>query len=219
MNSSKDIRLGRLPEFDVRSRMFAAMRPEIETKPPISKTWDLDKLLDQGMTPRCVGYSAAHELRAGPVVVSATAQTADEIYFLAQKRDQYEGEDYDGTSLLGGAKAMKELGLIDGYEWCFGLRDLVMTVGYRGPVQIGINWYEGMSNPGPDGLMQPTGEMEGGHAIIVLGVNVDLKYAILPNTWGPRFGVNGTGFLTFSALEFLLSQHGEAIFLYDMAGK
>ena len=165
-----------------------------------------------------MGHAWAHELIARPVVTLVDHTYARErIYWEAQKIDPWDGGAYpgaapfyEGTAVLAGAKVCQALGHFAEYRWAFGLRDLILAVGYTGPVVLGINWYEGMFNPDVDGFIRPTGLIAGGHALLVHGVSVSGSYVKIHNSWGPSWGQNGGAKITFTDLERLLNEDGEA---------
>src|SRR5688572_4651035 len=118
--------LGRLPEFDNRSYAYP-IRTLLPTKQPRSYTWRVGVNLDQGNEGACVGFGWAHELAARPVVVPAiTNQLGLDLYREAQVLDQWPGEDYDGTSVIAGAKAVQRRGHLTEYRWAFTEPDLAM---------------------------------------------------------------------------------------------
>lgn len=210
---------GRLQRFDVRSRMYGVSikAPEVvNEQPPVNKEWLCSEYLDQGQEGSCVGFANGHELLAGPIVVPADHDRATGIYLKAREIGGYAAAANAGATILDGARAMRELGYISEWWWCFGLKDLIMTLGYIGPVVLGLNWYEGMSQPSSDGLIRPTGEISGGHAILCKGVNVDHKYFILHNSWGYDWGDDGNCYVLFSDMELLLLQRGEAAVMIDV---
>ena len=95
---------------------------DIEVK---SVYWKEGTILDQGREGACVGFAWTGELLTGPV--APKQQPSEELgnslalscYKRAQKIDQWPGEDYEGTSVLAGAKIMQQEGFIDSYIWCF----------------------------------------------------------------------------------------------------
>lgn len=98
---------------------------------------------DQGPLPQCVGYSLVHYLEDGPVSQRGQAPCIAPaiVYREAQLVDEWEGEDYDGTSVRAGAKVLKEHGFIASYHWAFTLDELVEALLETGPVVMGTNWY------------------------------------------------------------------------------
>lgn len=216
---TRDRRLTRIPRFDDRSRTYKVTEI-IENTTPRSYTWGCDAHLDQGTEGACVGFAFAHELIAKPSVVKGVdAKFAREkIYWEAQKIDEWTGGDYpganpqyEGTSVLAGVKAVKNLGYISEYRWAFGLEDLVLAVGRKGPAVLGLNWYEGMFDVHSCGYIHVTGELMGGHAILCKGVNVTDKYFVLHNSWGSSWGTNGDAKISWDEMEMLLHEDGEAV--------
>ena len=199
----------RIPQFDPRSREFP-IRTLVGDRALRSYTWNGAPHLDQGVEGACVGFGWTHEAGARPVVRAVTKQDAFDLYRRAQQLDAWPGEAYDGTSVLAGAKAAQEKGWLGEYRWAFSLTDLLLAVGYKGPVVIGVNWYEGMMDTDHAGFIAPTGDIVGGHCTLVKGVSVRNKTVRIHNSWGPSWGVNGDAFLSFDGLDYLLKQQGEA---------
>jgi Papain family cysteine protease len=207
---SEQFTLGRLVEFDERSRAFP-IRPLMASKAPRSYTWSCNTWLDQRATSACVGFSWAHELIARPAVeTNIDANTAYSFYKRAQDLDEWSGNAYEGSSVLGGAKAIAETGRIEEYRWAFGLDDLIMAVGYAGPAVIGVNWYSSMFSPDAKGVIRVGGRVDGGHAILCNGVSVRTEMFRLHNSWGTGWGIGGDAFISFADMGRLLSEQGEA---------
>ena len=227
--TTADPRLDRLPEFDERSRSFTirALLSADQHKPR-SYTWKVDRRWDQGDEGRCVEFSLCHELRARPKVVPGHEiehiLANRSIYWPAQQEDQWDGGSYpgadpfyEGTSVLAGTKVAHRLGFYDEYRWAFGLDDLILAVGYKGPAVLGINWYSGMFHPDENGLLHVEGWLAGGHAILVNSVDVKRKRFGLPQSWGydwgvpDSYGIGGYCYLNFDDMRRLLSEDGEAM--------
>lgn len=204
-------KFGRLVQFDERSRKFPIRALIADNIVPRSYTWSCNFWLDQGQTPACTGFSVAHEAAARPVIVpNMTNKIAQEVYRRAQQLDEWEGEDYEGSSVIAAIKAGKERGWYKEYRWAFSEEDLFISVGHHGPAVLGINWYEGMGNTGADGFVQVSGEVLGGHAILCNGVNVKKNRYHLHNSWGISWGINGGCFVTRADMKRLLREEGEA---------
>jgi len=209
--STLDPRLDRLPEFDERSRQFRAVEG-IEDKPFRSYTWSVPVSLNQGREGACVGFAWAHEIAARPWPdANITNDYAIAIYRWAQQNDHLPGEDYEGTSVLAGAKAVSEwLDRIREYRWAFGLDDVRRTLGYRGPLVLGLNWYSDMRQTDADGFVHASGEVIGGHAILAYSVSEKGKYVRLWNSWGRGWGQGSSCKVSFDDLGRLLDERGEA---------
>lgn len=201
--------LDRRIQFDEKSRQYP-IRTLLDTTQPRSYTWRCDTYLDQGVEGACVGFAFAHDTAATPKPRTASNDFARRVYGLAKTLDPWDGEDYDGTSVLAGAKALKQLGLITQYRWAFTTTETLAAASRKGPVILGVNWREGMWDTDVDGYINPVGKVVGGHAILLTGVNVKSQYVTLHNSWGPGWGVGGKARLSWAALDILLEDDGEA---------
>lgn len=221
----------RLVQFDERSRRFAAVEG-LEDKPLRSKQWDCDVHNDQGHEGACVGFALSHEAAAKPVTIPTDAKWALNVYNRARQLDPWEGEDYSGTSILAGVKAVQEIKnrfdqpLIKEYRWAFGTEDVVRTLGYKGPVVLGIEWHSSHYHPDENGRIWLNGDVVGGHAILAKGIDIvwhepdgpktfanvdDLNSLVtLHNSWGPDWGKGGDAWFSVYELNYLLGRDGEA---------
>lgn len=229
--TTKDRRLDRLPEKDPNSRRFTTRRmlgPKAD-EPPKSKLWSLSIWLDQGEEGACVGFSRAHNLASAPRVVRGVDTVlAQRLYRLAQKHDQWPSENYEGSSVLGGVKAACELGLVESYYWSFHIEDFLHGMTYAGPATVGCNWHRDMRDPDERGYIHPTGPVDGGHAILVLGqeliyggdgphnIDMDKSYVIWHNSWGKSWGVQGRAKMTMREFEALSQADAEVCFSTDV---
>lgn len=207
---ARQLKFGRLKRVDLRSLNYpvSAVLGDDELRKPRSYTWaPLIPALDQQTDGSCVGHAFAHDLAAKPGVVRGVDHPfARDLYFDIQRRDEweggaYEGADpfYEGTSVLAGARLLKERGWFGEYRWALNLRDLVGAVGYRGPVVMGCDWYEGMLTPDSSGFVRPTGRPVGGHCVLIYAVHVVKSTGYgrpdplhswfqVRNSWGPEWG-------------------------------
>lgn len=215
--------------YDSRSRGFRAVAG-IEEKPLRSGYWSCETVLDQGAEGACVGFGWSAELAAKPKIVAVDNEFARIIYHRAQQLDDYVGENYEGTSVLAGAKAIMEhtnsMGkpLIEEYRWAFGAEDVLRVVAHRGPVVLGINWYSNMYQPDDRHYIHAEGDIVGGHCILLNGTELveldpskpltmdnldrDASRVILHNSWGVDWGINGEAMLSVTDLFTLLDEQG-----------
>ena len=212
MRSSK--RFGRRFAPDARDREFPlrALLPRKSQR--VERYWKDDYWRgNQASTPRCVAYGGLHWLHTGPILPKAAKKPAvgpAKLYALAQQLDEWPGQDYDGTSVRGGIKALKQLGFVASYHWATKLEDVVRCVLDVGPVIIGVAWYEGMCEPKADGLCFPTGELVGGHCVCLTGASRQTGRLRFLQSWEPDWGNAGHGYLGFDDFARLLAEDGEA---------
>lgn len=202
----------RLIEFDPRSLAFP-IRTLVAEKPRRSYTWSVPVALDQGQEGACVGFGWAHELAARPkVVTGVTNEFARSIYLRAQQLDEWDGEAYEGSSVLAGAKTVMERGYLKEYRWALGPgaaaaeNDLALAVGYKGPAVMGTYWYEGMMAPDANGFLHPTGSIVGGHCYLVYSYSIKRNSYSVWNSWG----TGHYGYISPADMITLLDNQGEA---------
>lgn len=211
--------LGRKHEFDERSKDYA-VRELVEPLPGsdalIRKTWRRRPAIDQGYTSACTGFDSWGRLAS---YLKDTVSPFD-LYHGAQTMDEWEGEDYEGSSVLGAAKFCKASGYINEYRWCFGIDDVLNALSYVGPVGLGTTWYESMFNAPNSDPTRKTPEaltvnvdsgVAGGHAYDCHGILPGRELVVCTNSWGPGWGDEGRFYLTFSDLDKLLQDDGEAV--------
>jgi hypothetical protein len=219
-STTADERLDRIKYFDERSRKYP-IRKIVAVKKLRSYTWRCTIRLNQGAEGACVGFGIAHELAARPVEVAGITNryAKEEIYWEAQKIDEWDGGSYpgarpryQGTSVLAGVKVARDKGFFDSFHWGFSLNDLALGVGRRGPAVLGLPWLEGMYDTDGDGYIHATGDVMGGHCILCRGVNVREKTFLLRNSWGRGWGENGDCKVSFADMKKLLADGGESVF-------
>jgi len=173
-----------------------------------SKHWTPGPVLNQGTMPQCVGYSWAGFLQAEPLM-TMDGPAPEDIYHLAQLNDEWPGQDYDGSSVRGGAKALSSLGNLVSYYWAEGaseVRDYVLSTG---TVVVGTNWFFDMFFP-VNGYLKVTGSHAGGHAWHVIGYSGFRRAFRMQNSWGSLWGDNGRAWIKFGDLDRLIKEGGEA---------
>lgn len=219
-------KLDRIPYFDERSRAFSVSN--IIRKVPIRKkrVWTpRDYPLDQGAEGACVGFAWAGELASTPVKYMVDNQFARGLYGKAQAEDRAMGNNWpEGASILAGAKAAKNAGLISRYHWAFGIEQVIDTIVAKGPVVLGIWWYDSMYETYENGKVKVSGQRVGGHAIMAHGYwpnhpGFGEDVIMWTNSWGTGYGRNGIGAIRVTDLDKLLQDNGEACVPTDIRRK
>ncbi len=200
--------LGRLYEPDSRDHEF------LLAAPPATRTfryWPGKVSLNQGRKPQCVAYSWSHFLCNSPLSHKEPPIPPAQLYAEAQKLDGIPGENYDGTTVRAGAKALDAHGLLAEYRWAFDLDTIVAQILEVGPVVVGTNWYEAMFTPLPGGRVVVEGKPVGGHAYKLDGVSTTKKLLRIKNSWGLAWGKNGYALIAFDDMRRLIEdENGEA---------
>jgi hypothetical protein len=198
-----------VPRFDVASREYPARTLVERPVQPRSYTWRTKDHLDQGEEGACVGMGFAHFYASRKEEHPADLALALRIYERAKQVDEWAGADYDGTSVLAGAKAAKEFGLIEEYRWCFSPEEALLHLSKKGALVVGTNWYEGMEDPDKQGYLNVTGQVVGGHCYLVKGLSIAKRHVIMHNSWGPDWGKKGDAYITFDDFARLTGEQGE----------
>lgn len=203
--------LGRLHAPDMRDKQFlmrALLPRQIQVR---TKYWRCGAVLDQRDTPHCVEYSWTQFVLSAPVMSKrSTLPPVGEIYKLAQRIDEWPGENYDGTSVRAGAKVLHSLGRITGYVWGYNALDVRDHLLTRGTVVVGTDWYDKMFTPDARGFIAPDGEVAGGHAYLVVGYSTKRNAFRILNSWGRSWGQNGRAWISFDDMDYLIKDYGEA---------
>lgn len=205
--TTNDYGLGRRVSVDQRDQRYL-MTDHLTAVPERSwRYWYPGPTLDQGTTPQCVGYSWSQWLMTSPTrTKDGPAPSA--IYHEAQERDIWPGNNYDGTSVRAGAKALEERGHIERYVWAFDAKTVADWILTTGSVVAGLTWTERMFTPDRDGFIYPDGRTVGGHAILLIGVNMNDEKIRIQNSWG-QWGQNGRAWIRFQDFADLLADGGE----------
>ena len=209
-----------IPRRDERNALFSVAEPLSEIQESwTSRYYSTAEVLDQGSEGACVGHSTVGALAASPIrsKFRHLQQAAFGFYRLAQYVDEWAGEAYEGTSVLGGMTVAQKAGHISEYRWCVSLPEVLDTVALLGPVVIGVEWKDSMMDPGPTGLLDCSGSVVGGHCVFISGVTKSRDFGAqgkhpvvrIRQSWGKSHGNNGNVWMRWDDLGALL-ERGEA---------
>lgn len=207
--------LGRIQVTDPNDKKFL-MKALLSTAPSVrtSRYWSASGWWgDQAQTSQCVGYSWAHWVEDGPVTQTGKAPIVPplDIYTEAQKIDDFPGENYDGTTVRAGAKVLQDKGFIQSYTWAWDVDTVIQAILEKGPVVVGTNWYYDMFRPNIDtAIIMVSGNLAGGHAYVLNGVNIKKKLIRIKNSWGRAWGDKGHAYISFDDMDKLIKSNGEA---------
>lgn len=232
---AEDPRLGRLAEYDPKSRQYD-ISEVLESAALTTKSWANRTILNQGSTSACTGMSRTYDIAGYPKPVEQFRDSsgiitsnsfAQRLYKLAQTMDEWAGQDYEGSSVLGALKAAVSLGYVGEYRWAFDFDDMLSALVRLGPVVVGTEWFNSMFTPRPSGLIEvdPSSGVAGGHAyyfrrILVskdakkefLGAGETLKnepLLVVRNSWGQAWGKVGEAGMWASDYQNHLWPNGE----------
>lgn len=214
-------RLGRHIHFDERSRAHK-VGLKVEHQVLQSKIWNRTlPPLDQGNLGMCTGAGCVGTLATEPLSTDGVADNvafneglARDVYRLATRLDSINGEwpgEDTGSTVLSAMQAAKQMGLVAGYKWCFSAMEVLQTLSWISPVEVGFNWYSSFDNPHPSGLVRIGGVIEGGHAFQLVGLDVEKQLVWAVNSWGRQWGLNGRFCFSFEDLHRLMHESGEAV--------
>jgi len=205
----------RVPKWDARNMQFLLSREEhpehvVLYEKRRTRHWTIKDVLDQGSEGACVGFGSTHYCQATPLPQPRSdAPFALKLYREAQTLDEWPGEQYSGTSVLGGMKALQAENRISGYLWATNTDEVAKYIGYVAPVVIGVDWREGMMNTDSEGSIHATGAVVGGHCVCVCGYDDKRKVFTIVNSWGEDWGSAGYANISEHDLGLLLSLNGE----------
>jgi hypothetical protein len=213
------MRFGRIDQPDERDKLFmlSAILPK---KPSALKKryWDDNNWWgNQGDTSQCVAYAWEHWID-DPPVVHAQVPMFDPamIYEEAKLIDGIKGP-HEGTTVRAGAKTLKARGLIKEYRWTWSTKVVEQCILQLGPMVIGTDWYEDMFYPDQQGRISIGGQLAGGHAYLLNGVDTVARRFRIKNSWGKEWGQGGHAHIRYSDLARLLFPGGEACIAVELA--
>ena len=142
-----------------------------------------------------------------------TEEERHALYLESQKWDPWEGGEpqYEGSSTDAPLRVLRDLGVIDGWRWCFGLQDVLDCLDYWGPVAVGTTWKRDMDTPDNQNRIFFRGEERGGHAWDWEYNDRGDKEIVAVNSWGKRYGKRGRVRVPYAEAEKMLEDNGEAV--------
>jgi hypothetical protein len=220
------------PILDYVSRLdYRNLDHRLEAAPPdllkTARWWSPGVTLDQGVRDDerarydgggCVGHGIVGDYLASPVRGRYGAEdghdAAVDVYNAAKRVDEFEGVNYEGTSVRAGMLVARSKKWITGFKWALSTTEL-RTGLESGPVVIGFVFTEGLWETQPNGDWIPGGDEVGGHCVLVTG------YSPNYHGRGPRYRIknswNGWGYQNLG--NAYLSPDSLNTILFDVGGE
>lgn len=203
-----------------KNRLFAAsvVQPGWTQKPHRDVRWTPGAQLDQGSEGACVGFGCMAEALATPVRTRAATNPNAQgfrMYAEAKRRDEWQGENYDGTSLTGGGNAMRAMGYLDNFFWLKTVREIALAISWSGPVVIGIPWTDRMDRLDRSSeYFEFGGTIRGWHCVLLYSVRgfaagspyIGRPFFDMRNSWGGE----SNGRLDAAAMANMFSEGADA---------
>lgn len=194
---------------------------------------EIGPIRDQGAEGTTIGFSAAYALTAENKRVSGNVElfSARSIYVESRKRDEWPGEDYEGSSVLGAMEALKEVGAYLEADWPYErssepLPDrkparristysripkdrtdrLIAALQSGRVIVISLKVTNDFGKVGDDGKVSisPDPVFTGGHSVCLVGYDGKTDEFKFANMWGTGWGSSGFGYIHRSDLQKLL---------------
>lgn len=185
---------------------------------------------DMGAEGATVGFSVAYAMQSNIKTKLHKTETlsARGIYLSAKKHDEWPGEDYEGTSVLGGLKAAQSAGAYVEAQWPYaqqkptagalpsykvatferivGIEGLKTALRNGNVVVAGVNVTADWSEPEPDGriIIRTPLEVQGGHSVCIVGYDAKSANFKFANMWGTNWGSKGFASIRDTDLEQIL---------------
>lgn len=198
--------LGRRAAFDPADYPLAAIvRRRTLSAPPVSsqRSWRTGAILNQGLITCpladtehpfcreqgfCVGMGIRGFLSADPMRTSVGPSGLD-FYHAAQDLDEWPGIDYSGTSVRGGMKVLQKQGRVLTYAVPATPSEAANWLLKHGTLVAGIDWTDSMFYPDRNGFIAPSGDIIGGHCLLVSLIDSRSRFPDEwiyggPNSWG-----------------------------------
>lgn len=215
----QEIKFSRIYLEDSRDNLFPVsdILPKHEYSVKSKEWWEDGWRGNQLDTNQCVAFSWSHWIEDGPLVHhnlptprNVPMLPLEQFYKECKKRDGVPGDRYEGTTIRAGAKVLKELGMIKEYRWTKNVEEIVKCLTFLGPVVVGTEWFGNMTNLKRDNICRLGGSSFGGHAYVINAFNSEKRLFRIKNSWGRKWGVNGSAFIDFDDMQTLLDRQGEA---------
>ncbi len=230
VNNQERIFNARPDTLDFRDQMYVATLFEVPTMIDLEEYRKLGvPILDQGQEGACTGFGLAtvanYLLRKRKVVPDINQVSARMFYEMAKRYDEWQGEDYSGSSARGAIKGWYKHGVCDENSWAYQVADVgslndarssdatkrplgaYYRVNHKDLVamhsalaEVGVLYatsqvHSGWQNVTDDGIINFEEQIIGGHAFAI--VAYDDRGFWIQNSWGSDWGLQGFGLISY----------------------
>jgi hypothetical protein len=167
----------------------------------------------------CTGNTAGGVLSTQPFSGRLTQDDVDEhIYPLATLLDRFAGQyppTDTGSDNQSAWKAAVQLGYTSIPSTPIGSLEELQSAMQKTSCMVGVDFYDSMFTPTRCGEMTIGGSIAGGHAMHVIGINLETKKVWIRNSWSFDWGLSrgnesgGYAYFSFGTLQKLLNAGGE----------
>lgn len=214
-----------LTQVSSTSRTMAGLRIDLSS--------EIGPIRNQGSEGTTTGFSAAYALTAEykRVLGKSEVFSARSIFVEARRNDEWPGEDYEGSSILGAMKGLKEVGAYLEKDWPYERRkealpekkpvvqitaytripsertDLLVEALQSGKVVvISLQVTDDFAELGEGGKVQLSADpkITGGHSVALVGYDGASDEFTFANMWGTSWGSAGFGLIRRSDLQKLI---------------
>ena len=218
--------------------LLAQIGPSPAPTPPPAPSgavsWkDADPVLDQGQYGTCVGNGWSQWANTEPVNDNYTegmghdptkgGPYARSVYYESTVIDgqpdnpDAPGGGQQGSQVRSGAKTMQNRKRLSAYAFAATVDDALTFLKTKGSVVCGTDWTSDMFDPDADGVIKPTGSVEGGHCYLMIGYDPATDLIEFLNSWGSSWGKGGRFYMHKADFEKLFSQQGELCAAVELA--
>lgn len=176
--------------------------------------------VDQGREGACTAAASLHLVAAGPVRPSRAGVRALphflSLYEEIRAEDRAMGYHFpEGCTSLAMARVWKKRGWCGAYRWGRTFSELLAGALLE-PVAIGVNWYTSMFYPDSRGRIKIGGQVEGGHELVVVAVDLDDRLLTLHQSWGRDHGRRGYVDISWDDAERLVEENGDVLLTREL---
>ena len=206
--------MGRKPSpFDARDYKLTRFMPtgfgKLSLVDEMMWEFPLSSPLDQELTNHCVGFSGANWGINLPIQDDYDNQTGHDFYYECKVIDG-EPENEDGSYVRSIAQVLRQNSRIEAYAFANSMESIKWWLLNRGPLTVGTVWTDDMFIVKPDGTLDISGNVSGGHAYVLNGYRKD-DYIRIQNSWGSGWGDNGQAWISSVNFEQIFRYGGEAM--------